>query len=97
MKPGLVSSDRLRLMKCPICGSRDKNASNIENDAGEPVMKILACNQCGHLTFFGVAAQVVTDILSETSSILCGVAKNARSVDEYTNIVRCQHAENHPE
>lgn len=88
MQPGIVTSDHLRRMKCPICGSRDKNTSETCNDAGEPVIKVLACNQCGHLTMFGIAAAVVTDILAGN-----GVGR----VEYYDTLVHRQHEGNHPD
>lgn len=87
MQPGMITADRLRRMKCPICGSRDKNVAEIINANGEKILKTLACNQCGHLTMFGIAAAVIGDIIT----------KNVRSADEYEQLVHSQHEGNHPE
>lgn len=90
MQPGIVTSDRLRSMKCPVCGSKDKNTSCIANEKREDIIKIMACNQCGHVTLFGVSAMAVTDLLT-------GGVNNLATREHYEFCVRCQHEGNHPD
>lgn len=87
MKPGIVTADKLRRMKCPVCGSKEKNVSDITNAHNERILKVLACNQCGHLTMFGLAAAVVGDILTG----------NVKGAEYYEKLVHAQHDGNHPE
>lgn len=90
MQCGMVSSGRLRRAKCPICGSKDKNVANVSNAMDQPAIKIMACNQCGHITMFGVSALAIADMIT-------GGINNMRKVEHYEEIVRCQHENNHPE
>lgn len=90
MQPGIVTADRLRRVKCPICGSKEKNVQDIHNVFNEPVVKIMVCNQCGYITTFGISAAAIADII-------VGGLNNVKSIEYYDNIVHCQHEINHPE
>ncbi len=87
MQTGVVNAEKLRTMKCPICGSRDKNVSEVKNGGNQSLVKVLSCNQCGYITLFGVSALALTDILTN---------QGLKSVSYYDEIVRAQHEVNHP-
>lgn len=91
--PVLLDKARMSKLKCPSCGSKDKNTAAVKarlpgssDDDISQVIKVVACNQCGHLTLYGISALAALDIIT---------GGNLRTRDEYEGIVKDQHEGNH--
>lgn len=91
----LLDKARMSKLKCPSCGSKDKNVASVKarlpessDDDISQVVKVVACNQCGHLTLYGISALSALDIIT---------GGPLRTREEYEKVIRDQHDGNHPD
>jgi len=89
----LVSAERLHRWKCKFCGSKDKNISSgfipksSTDTKLEEAIKVVACNQCGHVEIFAHSARVLTHLISGNRNLI--------TIEDSENFVKNFHELNH--
>jgi len=88
----LVTAERLHRWKCLFCGSKDKNISTMKaptsNVCGtySEAVKIVACDQCGHIEIFAHSSNMLAMLL---------VGNHSYTLEESEKFVKDFHLLNH--